>query len=58
MTALIYAAVQGNTEMVDALLKSHADVNVRDAKGNTARSFALHRGHTAVVQLLDKAGAK
>ena len=53
------AGYHGNVEMVKALLKQHADVTARDAKGRTALQIAIHRNQSQeVIQLLKGAGAK
>jgi ankyrin repeat protein len=54
---LLAAATTGRTPAVELLLASGADVNVRDALGNSALQWARRRGDTAIVQLLQKAGA-
>ena len=43
MTALHYAA-PGHTDVVDVLLRYHADVNARDNRGTTALMEACHGG--------------
>jgi ankyrin repeat protein len=40
------------------LIGAGADVNARDAKGNTALRIALRRGYTDMAELLKKAGAR
>ena len=57
MTALLLAAFYGHTDAVRVLLDGGADVNAKSKKGMTALSSAQSNGHTAVVQLLKKAGA-
>ena len=44
MTALHYAARSGHTDVVDVLLRYHADVNARDNRGTTALMEACHGG--------------
>jgi ankyrin repeat protein len=44
MTALHYAARAGHCEVVDILLRYHADVNARDNRGRTALMEACHGG--------------
>ena len=44
MTALHYAARSGHTDVVDVLLRYHADVNARDKRGTTALMEACHGG--------------
>jgi len=55
---LIAAAKNGNIAKVKALLAKGADVNVKNNNGNTALDAAKASGHTEIVQLLIKAGAK
>jgi len=52
------AAQNGHTEVVEALLGKGANVNAKDNDGATALMAAVHKGHTDIVQLLKKAGAK
>jgi ankyrin repeat protein len=42
---------------VQLLLRHAADVHVKDTEGRTALAWAVKKGHTAVMQLLKKAGA-
>jgi ankyrin repeat protein len=51
------AAKKGHLEIVKALLAAGADVNVRTTGGVTALFVAESGGHTAVVEILRKAGA-
>jgi ankyrin repeat protein len=44
MTALHFAAMAGRAEVVDILLRYHADVNARDNRGGTALLEACHAG--------------
>ena len=53
-TALMFAAAEGQQEVVQALLQHNADVTLRDIDGETARDFAANNGHDAVVRILDK----
>ncbi|MFZ3091694.1 MAG: ankyrin repeat domain-containing protein [Nitrospirota bacterium] len=55
---LIEAARKGDTAGVNALLNKGADVNAKDKYGWTALMLASKKGHTGIVQLLKKAGAK
>ncbi|MCE9524905.1 MAG: ankyrin repeat domain-containing protein [Planctomycetales bacterium] len=59
-TPLMGAAYSENLdpEIVTMLLESGADVKAKALTGDTALSLARKRGHTAVVELLEKAGAK
>jgi ankyrin repeat protein len=40
------------------LLEGEVDINLRDKIGNTALMLAEFNGHTEIVNLLKKAGAK
>lgn len=51
-TGLILAAGSNNLEMVNALLKGHADVNLKNKNGFSALSRALIYNHEDVSQLL------
>jgi len=42
---------------VQLLLRTHVDLNAKDNDNRTALSWAIKNGHTAVAQLLKKAGA-
>ncbi|MCW3098374.1 MAG: repeat, subfamily [Chthonomonadaceae bacterium] len=59
-TALMLATIDGKLAVVKALVESSADVNVRDAEGQTALHLAVrsHRPeNAAIVLLLAKHGA-
>jgi ankyrin repeat protein len=51
-TALMYAAAEGQIEVVKLLLQYHADPSLKDVDGDDARTFALNNGHKAVADLL------
>ncbi|NIR13822.1 MAG: ankyrin repeat domain-containing protein, partial [Desulfobacterales bacterium] len=51
------AAKKGHREIVKALVAAGADVNARTTGGVTALFAAESEGHTAVVEILKKAGA-
>jgi ankyrin repeat protein len=51
-TALMTAAAEGQVEVVRLLLSHGADAKLKDVDGDTAESFALQKGHSAVVDLL------
>ncbi|KAJ8305425.1 hypothetical protein KUTeg_015970 [Tegillarca granosa] len=51
-TALMLAASQGRTEMVQMLLECGASVNTQDNEGSTAMMCACEHGHTDIVKLL------
>ena len=55
--ALINAANKGDSEVVEALLDSGADINARDEQNQTALHQAASRGHTPIVKLLLERGA-
>ena len=55
-TALHHAALKGHTEVVKALLKKGADVNLANNNGVTALHLAAREGKTDVVKALLKAG--
>jgi ankyrin repeat protein len=52
MTLLVYAALRGDMEMVNFLLRSGADIHCKCEFGKTALMHASTRGHVAVVLLL------
>jgi ankyrin repeat protein len=51
-TALMYAASNGQDEVVKLLLKNSADKNIQSNKGNTALDFAMKNKHTNIISLL------
>ncbi len=51
-TALMYAATEGLSPIVDILLKAGADPSMKDVDGDTAASFARNRGFTALADHL------
>lgn len=55
--ALVYASMDGRTEIVKLLLDKGADAKAKH-HGRTAMKVAWKNGHTEVVQLLKNAGAK
>jgi hypothetical protein len=57
-TPLIIAAGLGHIDIVRTLLQAGADANMKDEKGLTALAWALVKGHTDIVELLKKHGAK
>ena len=62
-TALIEAIVLGNggprhQEVVRALLAADASTRLTDREGNTPLALAKARGNSAMVSLLEKAGAR
>lgn len=56
-TPLHYAALQGNLECVDVLLRAKVDVNAAAPNGSTALMLAARNGHVDVVKRLLAAGA-
>ena len=48
----MHAAAEGQLEVVKTLLEHHADPQIRDVDGDTARDFAERNGHAEVVRLL------
>ena len=56
-TPLHEAAVNGNTEIVKALITAGADVNATDEDGKTPLYWAARNGRTETVQALITAGA-
>ena len=62
-TALIEAIVLGDggfdhISIVGDLIAAGADVNLADGSGTTPLTLARRRGYTAIVTLLEKAGAR
>lgn len=55
---LIDAAQRGDISSVKSLLNKGADMNAKNKNGWTASMLASKNGHTEIVQLLKKAGAK
>ena len=54
LSALMLAASKGNTEIIELLLRSNADINSRDKQRKTALFWAAVSNHSAAVkQLLD-----
>jgi len=53
-TALMFAAAEGQAEVVRVLLLHGASWDKTDADGETALDFARSNGHSEVVQLLEK----
>ena len=51
-TALMYAAAEGQLEVVRLLLDHGADAALKDVDGDTAETFARNNGHTEVADLI------
>jgi uncharacterized protein len=51
------AVTDGDAEAVRRLLRSGANVNARNRRGQTALMLAAHHGHREIVDLLVGAGA-
>ena len=56
-TPLMCAAHHRRVTMLDALLKSNADLDAKGEEGNTALHLAARKGHNDCVKLLLEAGA-
>jgi ankyrin repeat protein len=54
-SALMMAAIRGNKELVQLLLRRGADPRLADRKGRTALDFASKKGHPDVVEVLSAA---
>ena len=52
LTALMVAACEGHTQVVDRLLRAGAFVDAREVSGATALMYASAMGQTAVVDLM------
>jgi ankyrin repeat protein len=57
-TALHFAALYGQLDIVDALVKKGANVNEKDAAGKTPLDYANRFGHEKVAKLLKSSGAQ
>lgn len=51
-TALMYAAAEGQLEVVEILLQNGADAELEDVDGDVAETFARNNGHTAVADFI------
>ncbi len=52
------AANAGSINAVQLLIEHGANIDIKDNREDTALSLAKQAGHTDIVQLLQKAGAK
>ena len=52
-TSLICAAIGGHVEVASLLLQRGANIEAKSNDGQTALDYAVERGHTAMVALLD-----
>ena len=57
-TALHYAAINGNLQIIAILVKANAKLDVTDALGNTPLHLATDRGQTEAAKLLLEVGAE
>lgn len=57
-TALMWAAAEGQIDVVKLLLNHKADFTLTDVDGDTAESFAARNGHTAIAKNLQAAAPK
>ena len=57
LTALLFAARQGETDAVKALLDAKADINAVDSDGNNALTLAILNTHYDLTQMLIDRGA-
>ena len=53
MTALMMAAAEGESRVVQALLAAGADKSLKDRDGHTAHDYAAYRKHPETAQLLN-----
>ena len=53
-TPLMYAASEGNLEVVKVLLDNNADPRIRDKDDDDALEFARRNGHSEVVKFLER----
>ena len=57
-TALHYAAVNGDIDLVKYLIKHGANINKASAEGSTPLFLAKMGGYNEIVKILRNAGAK
>ncbi len=51
-TILHYACEKGSLDVVELMLKYHAEVNLKDHQGRTPLTEACRHGHSEIVELL------
>ncbi|MBF0454310.1 MAG: ankyrin repeat domain-containing protein [Magnetococcales bacterium] len=56
-TALMWAAMNGETAMASRLIRAGADVNATDWWGRTAFFYAANNNHRKIISLLIESGA-
>ncbi len=56
-TALHYAAISGDVELVKYLIRKGANVNHKSSEGSSALYLAKQNGYKEIVNILKKAGA-
>lgn len=57
ITALMFAALNGNLDVFNVLLEAGADVNLESGEGETALMYAAGEGHLEMAQILIEKGA-
>jgi ankyrin repeat protein len=56
-TSLLFAAADGDSELVKLLLDAGANVNAKSDDGDTSLSLAVEEGHREIVNTLKARGA-
>ena len=56
VTPLMGAAFIGDTDAVKAMLADGADIKAKDNAGWTALTYAVWKGHSEIIRLLEEAG--
>lgn len=54
-TPLIIATISDQKELVNLLLKHHADATIKDGDGKTALDYAIQRNNTDLIKILSEA---
>lgn len=57
-SALHYACIEGNLDILELLIKSNADMNILDRYGSYPLDFAVHHNHEKLIKVLEGHGAK